>query len=561
MKKFFTIGLIALSTASFGQSTLSEIRAIFQANCTVGCHSGGSPSANLDLSGNSNAIYSALVEVTPTNPAAASSGYKLIDPGYPEKSFLLKKCATSDWDSRYDLEISEGNNMPDGQPSLAKDEIELIRQWVLYGAPQNGSVVDPQTLYDYYNGMGMARINAIPTPEEEGAQGYQMRMGPFFLPPLSEVEYRWKYDLGVPDELEVYRTNAFFNDESHHFILYRFEQGANNFPDGLRPATQGEFGSLDIEQVTAWVDPLDFVLPYSTAYKWEANPVLDLNYHILNYSQDSVLAAECYVNVYTQPLGTAPIKMNSVLLPINALDALIGWGNIGDDLIIPSDGQEHTFTETFAVPVQIPDWYVWQLGSHTHERGTDYDIYLRNSNGTKGQQLYEGFYDTDYIFNQGYYDWEHPPLRTFEPLLQVNMSDGFIHEAKYVNNTGSTLYWGLTTEDEMMLMSVQYTEAPLLEPTSAEDGEIIDTKFVVSPNPFVQDVMVSYTIAKNSKVQLELYNSVGARVKTILDESQSSGQHNYRLVSSDLDLPAGVYFLNLTVDGTIQTHKIIKLNN
>lgn len=561
MKKILTIGFVVLGSVAFAQqSTLNEIRTIFQANCTVGCHSGGSPSANLDLSGNTNSVYNALVEVTPTNPAAASSGYKLIDPGYPENSFLLKKCATVDWDSRYNLELSEGNNMPDGQPSLDKEEIELVRQWILYGAPQSGTVVNFQTLYDYYNGLGMARIQAIQTPEEEGAEGYQMRLGPFFLPPLSEVEYRWKHDLGVSGELEVYRTKAFFNDESHHFILYRFEQGANNFPDGLRPATQGEFGSLDLEQVSAWVDPLDFVLPASTAYKWEANPVLDLNYHILNYSPDSVLAAECYVNVYTQPVGTAPIKMNSVLLPINAIDALIGWGNIGDDLIIPSDGQEHTFTETFALPVQVPDWYVWQLGSHTHERGTDYDIYLRNPNGTKGQQVYEGFYDTEYNFNQGYYDWEHPPLRTFEPLMQVDMTEGFIHEAKYVNNTGSTLNWGLTTEDEMMLISVQYTEAPLVEPTSVQEGAMAEDQLVVSPNPFVDELMVSYALDREANVKLEIYNSIGAKVSGIFDQTQNQGQHNYTVSADEWGLPSGVYYLNLTINGFINTKKVIKLN-
>ena len=33
------------------------------------------------------------------NPAAAAKGHKRIAPGYPERSFLLRKCATSSWDA------------------------------------------------------------------------------------------------------------------------------------------------------------------------------------------------------------------------------------------------------------------------------------------------------------------------------------------------------------------------------------------------------------------------------------------------------------------------------
>ncbi|MDB4656135.1 hypothetical protein OAE48_04720, partial [Flavobacteriales bacterium] len=111
-------------------STWSHVYTTLQTNC-IGCHGGGSPQGNLDLSGSSSDVFSALVNQAPTNPAALAKGNMLVDPGYPERSFLLRKCANEDWDSwfEYDLAPTEGNAMPPSpQPSLADADIEMIRQ-------------------------------------------------------------------------------------------------------------------------------------------------------------------------------------------------------------------------------------------------------------------------------------------------------------------------------------------------------------------------------------------------------------------------------------------------
>ena len=134
MKKLLSALLVAsLPTLVSAQSTLQSVSNIFQANCTTGCHSGGNPSANLDLSGNPASLVSALVGVDPVNPAAQAKGYKLVDAGYPHNSFLLYKCATPAWDDQFGMDVAEGGVMPSGQASLEKEEIELVRQWIIYG--------------------------------------------------------------------------------------------------------------------------------------------------------------------------------------------------------------------------------------------------------------------------------------------------------------------------------------------------------------------------------------------------------------------------------------------
>ena len=548
-KSFLLTVVVVLFSFSLvsAQSTWSHVYNSLQTNC-IGCHGGGAPQGNLDLSGSSNAVYNALVGQAPTNPAAAAKGNLLVDPGHPEKSFLLRKCANSDWDSwyEYDLEPAEGNSMPPSpQPSLSDADIEMIRQWVMFGASETDSVVDPSLIEDYYAGLGLAKVPppAAPDPSE----GFQIRLGTFFLPPGEEIEFYKKQKINLDSDIEVTSVHPIFNDESHHFILYKFDaDAALEFDDGMRNVAEGEGSMFSSDMVAAWADPNPVDLPPTTAYTWLSNDVLDMNYHILNYNQDSILAADVYVNVYTQPIGTADLEMNSRLFPIDIFSAITSQGeNIGPSLIIPNDGQPHRFTESLNTTLLGENWYVWYIGSHTHSTGTDFDIFLRNPDGSNGDQIYEGFYDTEYTFNQGFYDWEHPPNRYFEPeLLHIPMANGFTFEAEYVNNGDDTLYWGNTTEDEMMLMFLQYTTEPINQSgTGIEDyGSVISSASVI-PNPTTDNSSIQFELKKSSDVDITLMDMTGRVV--FRENVRNMGQGTHRLPLDMNNLGTGVYLLKV----------------
>lgn len=569
MKKAFLSILAVISLVSTGRSqssTWSEVYTTLQTNC-IGCHGGGAPQGNLDLSGSSSAVYNALVNQAPTNPAALAKGNLLVDPGYPEKSFLLRKCANSDWDNWYEYELApaEGNSMPPSpQPSLAHAEIEMIRQWILYGASETDSVVDPMLIQNYYGGLGMAKLPPPPAPDP--SEGIQVRLGTFFLPPANEIEFHKKQKLNLDSDLEVISLHPFFNDESHHFILYKFDGAtAADYPEGLRNVAEGESSMFDSDMVAAWADPDAIDLPATTAYSWESDIVLDMNYHILNYEQDSILAADVYMNIYTQPTGVAEHEMISRLLPIDWIEAALSQGeNIGPSLVIPNDGQPHVFEESFSGFGPILDqiganWYIWRLGTHTHERGTDFDLFLRNPDGTKGDQIYEGFYNTEYTFNQGFYDWEHPPTRYFEPeLLHIPMANGFIFEAEYVNNGSDTLYWGNTTQDEMMLIFVQYTTEPL-DQSGTGIGETYGSavsEIMAMPNPTNDNSTVRFELEEPAEVDIALLDVTG---RVVFQESKGElgiGTHTQLIDMSGLR--SGLYLLNLNVGADRAVVRLVK---
>lgn len=564
MKRIILSTLTVVSIAWIGKaqnSTWSHVYNSLQTSC-IGCHGGGAPQGNLDLSGSSSDVYGLLVNQTPTNPAAAAKGNLLVDPGHPERSFLLRKCANSDWDSwyQYELEPAEGNTMPPSpQPSLSDADIEMIRQWVMFGASETDSVVDPSLIEDYYGGLGMAKLPppAAPDPSE----GFQIRLGTIFLPPADEVEFFKKQKIGLGSDAEVTSVRPIFNDESHHFILYKFDaESATEFPEGMRNVAEGEGSMFSSDMVAAWSDPNPVDLPPTTAYTWLSDDVLDMNYHILNYNQDSILAADVYVNIYTQPVGVAEVEMISRLFPIDIMEAVLSQGeNIGPSLIIPNDGQPHTFTESFATTLLGENFYVWYLGSHTHARGTDFDIFLRNPDGTKGDQIYEGFYDTEYNFNQGFYDWEHPPNRYFEPdLLQIPMASGFTFEAEYVNNGDDTLFWGNTTEDEMMLIFMQYTTEPLNQGGTGI-GETFGADvfgLTAMPNPTNDNSTIRFELEEPANVEISLMDVTG---RVVFQESKGQlgvGTHSELIEMNGLR--SGTYLLNLKVGGDRTLIRLVK---
>lgn len=433
-----SLGLLLLvATSAFSQATFTTIYNTLQTKC-MSCHSGGTPAGGLNLSGTETQVYNAIFEVAPQNATAAAKGDKLIDAGYPERSFLLRKVAHG---LSHDLELTagEGNAEPNGQTKLNDQDIELIRQWVLMAAPKTGTVTNYQRLVDYYTTGGRPKI-ARPTPPPAG-QGYQIHLGPVFWAPGEETEFFKKYDPRFPNAVDVNRFEVFMNQESHHFILRKFHPGGDaNWSDGIEAFSFDAF-SDDKDFVNAWQGSTDLELPVGTAFFWDENTILDLNYHMKN-AHSEILPGEMYINVYTTPHSATAVEMKAELIPYVSL-------------FIPGGGQTTTFSDAITRSGQT--WNIWMLSTHTHKYGIDYDIFQRNGNGSQGTQLYEGHSNFEHTFNQGYYAWEHPPVKRFSPMVPVNMGNGLIHKAQYKNTGSQFVTWGFTTDGEMMLIYVQYT--------------------------------------------------------------------------------------------------------
>jgi len=76
------------------------------------------------------------------------------------------------------------------------------------------------------------------------------------------------------------------------------------------------------------------------------------------------------------------------------------------------------------------------------------------------------------------------------------------------------------------------------------------------PNPFNSNTTIAYSLKENSHVKLELWNTRGQKIRTLVNQKQTKG--NYSL-PVDIDNNKGVYFYTLNVNGKQISNKMLKL--
>jgi len=456
MKSIFTILIVCSLTLGLSAQTFNEITDLVKTNCASSyCHGSGVGNLTIAEDISSGDLYDLLLAAPSSNEWAQEKNMPLVDPGNPKNSFLYRKI-NNDLHEDSTIPTAGGQSMPI-TGAMESHEIELVRQWILYGAKENGTVVDSDILQEYYSGGGIAPVEKPDAPAP--GEGFQLHFGTLFLEPGEEKEWILKEKLDN-EALEIHKIDLIMDgDFSHHFLFFQSPDDINQADGVIEVGFNGGSAiTSDTKMVGGWAYAAELKLPEGTAYSWEENTTVKYNLHIKNYSNTSVLPCDVYLNVYTQEPGTAIKEMHS--------DFFINF-NFGDYNIPPNE--EHTIglsvpnsglfgSDNFIAPPsgEPNEVHLWLFGGHTHQWGTDYDAWLKNADGTIGEQIYEGFYNVNYDFNQGFYDFAEPATRIFEPLVSFDRSVGIYTEATYMNQSSTNVQLGLTTEDEMQGFFVQY---------------------------------------------------------------------------------------------------------
>jgi hypothetical protein len=542
MKKIFFAIILTMPLILRGQTNaFQKVYGILQAKCAT-CHSNAQKSGGLDLEGSgadkAAAVYANLVNVDPVNAAAKAKGYKRAYPGRVDLSFLFHK-TNGDFDKYYAaLGAGEGSSMPKTGTPLTKVEKEIVRQWILYGATKTATIPEAR-IVAFYDTVGKS-LAAFETPPAAPAanEGFQIKMGPFFLAPQGqagdEVEYFQKWECNLPTDVEVNRIDHIIANSSHHFIIYNYTNTttANSLAAGLRLNAYHS----NINLVSAVQERLDLRLPAGTAYKWPKNRVLDLNTHYINYSANQVYRAEAYLNFYTQPAGTAKQEMFAQLVPYT-------------NILIPNNNQTTTYEWPF---ILFGKAYIWGLMGHTHKYGTGYKIYRRLPDKTKGELLYDASCPNGLPgCASPFFDYQHIPMRFFKPLTPVDLSAGIIHQGFWKNTGDKPLTFGPTSDDEMMVMVALYTTDTTGLSTPTQDIRELDGVSVF-PNPMKDKLTIKLPVdIKNATITF--YDLTGKIVRRrenlethiteILRGDMTSGFYIYRIEDARGYFKAGKVYL------------------
>ncbi len=421
-----------VDTPSEPESTWEIIQTqIFEPNC-VACHTAGTTFAKeSDLVLTADLGYSQLVGRSPHNEAAKADGLELVGvEGIVSlaRSFLWEKINTADYEHFYGDHPGYGELMPLGSKSLTNGELEFIRKWIIEGAPETGFVADVDLMKD------STRIDPNDNTFvelEPPASGYQFHLEPFLVFPNGEREFFYYWPLENEEEVYANRFEVSMRSGSHHFLYYKFPEGADtpepyefrDFRDANGNDIFETFFSIG-QQVFVWgtqIPRTDYTLPEGIALRIEKNQGLDLNAHYVNYSAEPY-AGEIYANIHTVPESEVVHVADNLFLN-------------NTDLTLPPN-RETTVEKSFDFNEEIKILNLW---SHAHKRMTEFKVYIEG-----GDRDGELVYYTN--------DWAHPPLTEFDPPLLISPGEKLRCEATYFNETNQTKNFGLLSEDEMMIL-------------------------------------------------------------------------------------------------------------
>ncbi len=75
------------------------------------------------------------------------------------------------------------------------------------------------------------------------------------------------------------------------------------------------------------------------------------------------------------------------------------------------------------------------------------------------------------------------------------------------------------------------------------------------PNPFNPTTRISFQIAAPTHVTVDIFNTLGQKVKTLVDRQMEAGMHDVVLDAGDM--ASGIYFYRLTTDSYRETRKLV----
>lgn len=127
----------------------------------------------------------------------------------------------------------------------------------------------------------------------------------------------------------------------------------------------------------------------------------------------------------------------------------------------------------------------------------------------------------------------------------------FIWEGDTIVNLPDTTYEG--NAPDMGAFESPYTEG-------IEEDQIIPEKFALHhpyPNPFNPTTTIEFSLPNSGLVSLNVYDILGRKVETILNQHMDAGTHKLQWDASNV--PTGIYFVSMVSGNFTQTRKVMVL--
>lgn len=133
-----------------------------------------------------------------------------------------------------------------------------------------------------------------------------------------------------------------------------------------------------------------------------------------------------------------------------------------------------------------------------------------------------------------------------------NQSSNWVDASAIVDPLNNTVTFSQPRISNFIILTGTETTTGISEPEQlAIDGFVLKQNY---PNPFNPATTIEFELKESAHVVLSVYNALGQKLMTLLDEPMTAGVHQQTLGGKNL--PSGIYFYQLKVDGKSQVKKM-----
>jgi hypothetical protein len=88
-------------------------------------------------------------------------------------------------------------------------------------------------------------------------------------------------------------------------------------------------------------------------------------------------------------------------------------------------------------------------------------------------------------------------------------------------------------------------------------NDILETAISMNvfPNPIVETLTISYFLPSSQNLELTVYDQLGRRIETLLNEGKNAGNHQFTWDPGSA--PSGIYYLKLIAEEGIITKQLV----
>ncbi len=254
-------------------------------------------------------------------------------------------------------------------------------------------------------------------------EGVQLSIGPFAVPPGSEVQKNFFMKLPVDQDVAIARIQISYPTGSHHCNVFKSDR--HQAPDHVEDTFDAVAYDLYDMFAAAQTGNMDWRLPEGVVLRLKKRQQLIVQTHWVNATTQQTPGDQGQVKINFWFAKNAEKAQNlGMLFAINK--------NL--DIDPKATTQERKFVDLKRLG-HDQDVKILAMTGHFHSRGKKFEV-----NRLDGEAKGDALYSSD--------DWDEPPFKTYDPPLALRAGERLLYTSTFVNDGDRVIKFGPHVETE-----------------------------------------------------------------------------------------------------------------